>query len=228
MATIQKRFSYEEARAYYATIKNGIEEVCGACYEFAKVAEQMHGKVLNKRFIDAVNDALLTRFGYSDLREHKCKRVQMFSSNDYTRAYSFRVSLLKRSYDQPTDRDYTLPIYFDKELVMEVRVGEQSLIDGKRINAEAFATAARFTADYNLRVYERYREALVRWEEELQAVEELNAYINRVNKELAERVSHINQLFIPDDMRDLSGYSVWRHAKYSSDWYKKKRGQINK
>ena len=35
-------------------------------------------------------------------------------------------------------------------------------------------------------------------------------------------------LKLVDDMRDLSGYSVWRHAKYSSDWYKKKRGQINK
>lgn len=221
MATIQNRFTYEEAKAYYAAIKNGIDEVCGACYEFAKVAEQMNGKVLNKRFVDAVNDALVARFGYFDTYGPQCPNVHIFKRDDYTRAYNYSINLFKRSYDKPANNGYSHAIYFDKELNVEIRVGVDNLIDGKRINAEEFAKAARCTADYNLRVYERYREALLRWDEELQAVKELNAYIESVNKELEKRVSCINQLFINDNMTDLSRHNVWTDAKFSYNWYKK-------
>lgn len=221
MATIQKRFSYEEAKAYYTTLNKGIDEVCGACYLLAKVAERFNNKVLNKRFVTALNEALVERFGSVEREGRAYPKVQIYAFDDSTRVQSFTISLFTRSYDKPTGNGYSHAIYFDKELYMTVRVPISEMNEGNRINAEAFIKAAQWTADQNLRVYESYREALVRWEEELQAVEELNAYIESVNKELEQRVSKINRLFIPDDMRNLSGYSVSRHAKYSSDWYKK-------
>ena len=222
MTTIQERFATrEEAKAYYTTLNKGINEVCGACYEFAKVAERFDNKVLNKRFITTLNEALIERFGSVEREGRAYPKVQIYAFDDSTMVQAFRVSLLNRLYDKPTGDGYKHAIYFDKELYLTVRVPISEMNEGNRINAEAFVKAAQWTADQNLRVYERYREALVRWEKELQAVEELNAYIKSVNKELEERVSKINQLFIPDDMRDLSGHSVWCDAKYSGDWYKK-------
>ena len=221
MATIQKCFSYEEAKAYYTALNKGINEVCGACYEFAKVAERFDNKVLNKRFITALNEALVERFGSVERENCVLKRVQMSDYDDSTQVQAFRVCLLNRSHSKPTRNGGSNTIYFDHELYLIVRVPISKMNEGNRINAKAFIEAAQWTADQNLRVYERYREALVRWEEELQAVEELNAYIESVNKELEQRVSKINQLFIPDDLRDLSGHSVWFDAKYSHDWYKK-------
>ena len=221
MATIQKRFSYEEAKAYYTTLDKGINEVCGACYAFAKIAERFDNKVLNKRFVTALNDALIERFGCVEREGRAYPKVQMYAFDESTMVQAFRVSLLTRSHDIYTDGGYSRAIYFDEELYLTVRVPIREMNEGNRINAKAFVEAAQWTADQNLRVYECYREALVRWEEELQAVEELNAYIESVNKELEQRVSKINQLFIPDDMRNLRGYSVWCDAKYSGNWYKK-------
>lgn len=226
MTTIQKCFSYEEANAYYAAIKNGIEEVCGACYVFAQVANRFDNKVLNKRFVTELNAALVGRFGVVEHEGHTFPKVQIHTYDDSTQVQAFRVSLLNRSHSKPAKNGYSDTIYFDHELHLIVRVPNREMNEGNRINAEAFAKAAQWTADNNLRVYERYREALRRWDKELQAVEELNAYMKQVNKELEERVSKINQLFIDYDLRDLDRHHVWCDAKYSDDWYKKNEKQI--
>ena len=210
---IVKRFrTKERAEMYVDALNEGINLINGACYEFAMVAKRFDGKVYNKRFRDAVNNALIERFGYNVYEREGEKtwsaaKVRMSEGDLGVYDTVLRLYLDKRD----VQIDKGIATYFDGELYVYIRLGESCFTEGRRIVASKFEIAARATADQNNRTYARYRDAVMRWDAHVAKIAEIEAY-------LRAQLRDVNQMFLDIDAQLPTGERMrWLAKDYGRD-----------
>ena len=212
-STIVSRFRTKDNAAIYVNALNeGLDTIIGACNVFAQVANRFNGKVYNKRFVDACNAALVERFGvkkqtFDDGRTCDYQIVHVYKDNTGTRDTVLSFYLFNRCVHLP---DRVGVEYFDHEIYYSVRLGGKCFDNG-RIIASEFERAAQATADANVRVYNRYRDAMLNWDKHVAKIAEINAYVK-------EQLADLNTLFVDVDACLIDGgRMLWLAKDYGKD-----------
>lgn len=172
--SIFDRFGNKDvAERYVNALNEGCNLVIGACHEFAIVAEKFDGKKYNKRFIDAVNDALLARFGtHTTSTGYTQNKISLRLDKDST--YDLHVTWSLAVRDVYLGGDEFTTTYFDKEIYGDIYL---DLDENGRIDAKYFETNARIAAQRVEETQTRYLDAIMFWDKYAEILNDIDNYI---------------------------------------------------
>jgi hypothetical protein len=176
--SIFDRFGTKDvAERYVNALNEGCNLVIGACHEFAIVAKAFDGKKYNKRFIDAVNDALLARFGVHKFHGgHEAPKIKLW--RDTFSAYNLHFSWVLAVRDVHLGVDPFTTTYFDKEIYGDIYL---DLDENGRIDAKHFETNARIAAQRVEETQTRYADAIMFWDKYAEILDDIDEFIwNRI------------------------------------------------
>ncbi len=180
-----KRFNKESFTIYANEVINAYRSLEKTYRVIISVARSMNGKVLNKRFWDAVNSELdgVARVSWSDT---------------YKLGYhTMNIYLDKRSVQINSSTEY-----FDRELNCSyVHDVEEAFLTEGRIDIEKVGSVC----DSNIEHIAGYIE---RWEDAMTNYDSYQNQLKEAMKELGEKMKAINTLFKPST---ISSYD-WEHC----------------
>lgn len=185
--TIFDRFGTKDvAERYVEALNEGCNLVIGACHEFAIVAKAFDGKKYNKRFIDAVNNALLARFGTHQLGQmgRVINKIKLYRHERSTYDLHFSWTLAVRDVHLGSDDFATT--YFDKEIYGDIYL---ELDENGRIDAKHFETNARIAAQRVEETQTRYLDAIKFWDKYVEVLNDIDEFI-------WNRIQGVNCLFV--------------------------------
>lgn len=184
----------DRAEKFVTALSGGCDLVIGACHTLAIVAKSWDGKKYNKRFTDAVNNALRERFGSVYPRpDFECNAVKLYLDRRsfHRDGDELHFSWVLARRDVFLDESGCTTTYFDKEIYGDVYV---QLDEDGRIDAKHFETNARVAADRVLQTQVRYEDAIKFWDKYVEILDDIDEFI-------WNRVQGVNGLFVRGGMQ---------------------------
>ena len=187
MYAVQNRFTKDEYRQYLTVFLDGVDRTNKAVGQLAHTARQWDGMVLNKRFINAVNE--WQGYGRFSLGE-----------KDYSGAINrINFYLNERSVQIQTKKgraEFSFCCYYDDEILDIIYFDTDALRkDDKgnyRINGEVLARYCQQVIDNNNRKANIFKDALKNWDKSLEAIADIALYATK-------KSARINPLFVDLD-----------------------------
>lgn len=158
--------------------------IINSCAFFSECAKKFDGKVLNKRFVNAVNEKLIDRIGLHKLQDGR--NTPLVSLSMYKDVFTTRFNFYFANRGKNICGKW---IYFDNECNTTIYASNDSLTNDGRIIGVNLASDADRLSFHTKKEIEKYIDAVNKWDEYMDTLLNIDQYIK-------DKTKNINTLFI--------------------------------